>query len=142
MRDKEWARRRPHRRPAQGLALGAQGSSLAASAGAASLAVLGGGVRATGVFGFFGGSAAGCCAAVAGVSSAASGTAALALMSLSAARHFWTLALCSLAVSANRCRPVPSATKKSSLVLAGLSTASMAARPGLQIGVGGNPSIW
>src|SRR5688500_10283870 len=75
MRDKEWAGARRPWAAAQGLALGAQGSSLAASAGAVSLVFLGGAVRATGFFGFFGGSAGGC-AAVVGVSSAASGAAA------------------------------------------------------------------
>src|SRR5262245_61098383 len=86
MRDKEWTACRA-RAPPQGLALGAQGSSLAASAGDASLVFLGGAVRATGAFGFFGGSAGGC-AAAAGVSSPVSAAAAFALMSLSAARHF------------------------------------------------------
>src|SRR5579859_382051 len=59
----------------------------------------------------------------------------------SIARHFATLAWCSENVVANTCPPVPSATKNISLDFGGLSTAAIAARPGLAIGVGGSPTI-
>src|SRR5262245_19159865 len=74
MRNKERRPARPTASAVQGLALGAQGSSV----GAASLVFLGAGVRATGVFAFLAGSAADG-AALVGVSSTVSGAAALVL---------------------------------------------------------------
>src|ERR1700730_5105322 len=59
----------------------------------------------------------------------------------SSARNLATFFECWSSVSANACPPVPSATKNSSLVRAGLAAASIEARPGLASGPGGRPSI-
>src|SRR6186713_163500 len=52
-----------------------------------------------------------------------------------------TLALCSSSVLANTWPPLPSATMYSAPVFAGLSTASIDARPGLVIGPRGSPGV-
>src|SRR5687768_5382211 len=51
-----------------------------------------------------------------------------------------TLALCCSSVLAKTCPPLPSATMYSASVCAGLSTASIEARPGLVIGPLGRPT--
>ena len=71
---------------------------------------------------------------------AASG-ASLSLASFSIWRQRVTFFVCWSSVSANAWPPVPSATKKRSCVRAGFATASIARRPGLQIGPGGRPSM-
>src|SRR5438045_1564323 len=56
-------------------------------------------------------------------------------------RHLATLAACCSAVAAKTCPPEPSATKNRSPESAGSSAAARAARPGLQIGPAGRPSL-